>query len=200
MTIKAVFFDLDGVLVKEYCYYSKIFREKFGVPEKEFYQIMLDNKMIQRTKKDGSNFKLFSDLIKKYNVKITEDEFFEAWLTNFRSIDEVVEFAKKLKNEGLIIGVLSDNFLERAEYFRTKIDWFKIFNYTQFSSDYGNTKHDRKFFEILLENIELKPEEVIFTDDDPENIEVTKSVGIHGITFESLDQLKEEVDNLLRIK
>ncbi len=40
------------------------------------------------------------------------------------------------------------------------------------------------------------PEETIFIDDRLNNIEVANNIGIHGIQFETLDNVKEKVKRL----
>ncbi|NCN38909.1 MAG: hypothetical protein COY38_04775 [Candidatus Aenigmarchaeota archaeon CG_4_10_14_0_8_um_filter_37_24] len=183
--IKLFVFDMDGVLIKikENCYASKLFQDLYGIPQDEFYDVLKKNKFLERTKDDGSTFKLFSELLKKYKVKITEKIFWNIWFNNFKVKQDLVDFALSLKKSGKKIGILSDQFFERAEYLKDNLDWMKEFDCVLFSSDFGVTKHDKKFFKILIEKAKLKPEEIFFTDDDEKNVEVARSVGIKGINF-----------------
>lgn len=194
--IKGIVFDLDGVLVQEHCYFSQLFQKLYGVPHEEFYQVMKDNKMLQRTKDQGSNFTLFNNLLKKYKVEISEKKFWELWLTNFKVNQDVIDFALSLKKSGKKIGILSDNFVERAEYLRENLDWFNEFDANLFSCDVALTKHDPEFFRIILDKLEVKPEETVFIDDDEDNASVARSVGINGIKFEGLEGLKIELTDV----
>ena len=137
--IKVVVFDLDYVLVKENCLFSELFENEYKVPHEEFYDVMKSSKMLERTKKNGSNFNIFHNLLEKYKIKISEKNFFDLWLNNFKTKKDVVDLAISLK-KNYKIAVISDNFLEKTEFFRKKVRWFRNFNYSLFSSDVGYTK------------------------------------------------------------
>ena len=44
----------------------------------------------------------------------------------------------------------------------------------------------------------LEPEESVFIDDRPVNIEGAKKCGIHGIVFRSYEQAKTELEEFLK--
>ncbi len=196
MVIKLLIFDLDGIFTKENCYASVLFQRLYGTPHKKFYSILKKNKFLERTKKQGSTFNLFYDFFKKYNVKITEEKFWNLWLTNFKVNQEIVDFALSLKKEGKKLGILSDTFFERAEYMRQNLRWIKEFDYVLFSCDFGFTKNNPKLFQILVDKSGIKPEEIFFIDDDEDNVEVAKILGIRGVKFTDLENLKIELTDV----
>lgn len=51
-------------------------------------------------------------------------------------------------------------------------------------------------YQRLFERFHLKPEECIFTDDKPENIEGGRAMGMNGIVFENARQYKQALDEL----
>ncbi|MBO4328287.1 MAG: HAD family phosphatase [Bacteroidales bacterium] len=54
-----------------------------------------------------------------------------------------------------------------------------LFDKSYFSFDVHLLKPDPLFFELILEHQGLKPEETLFIDDTPANIEVARQMGIH---------------------
>ena len=52
-------------------------------------------------------------------------------------------------------------------------------------------------YKRLLEKYQLKPEETVFLDDTPINIEMAKKLGIHGIIYKDLEQGKEELNKII---
>ena len=54
-----------------------------------------------------------------------------------------------------------------------------LFDKSYFSFDVHLLKPDPLFFELILEQQGLKPEETLFIDDSPANIEVARQMGIH---------------------
>ncbi len=190
--IKIIAFDLDGVLVKENCYFSQLFEKLYNVPHEEFYEVMKSFKMLTRTKRNESNFAIFHDLLERYKIKISEKEFFDLWLNNFKTNKDAVDIAISLKKK-YKIAVISDNFQERAEFFRTKIKWFRDFDYSIFSSDIGFTKKSTEIFMKFLNDNKVSPQEVVYIDDDKENIETARSIGIRGVVFDNINQLKNDL-------
>ena len=73
--IKTIVFDLDGVLIQEHCYASKLFEKKFKIPHEEFWGILKKSNFLVRTNDQEPIFNLFEDLFRKYNIQITEEEF-----------------------------------------------------------------------------------------------------------------------------
>ena len=63
-----------------------------------------------------------------------------------------------------------------------------IFSYTV-----KQIKPDLEIYETLLNQYRLKPDECVFIDDRMENIEGAEKAGIHGICFETIGQVKEDL-------
>ena len=53
------------------------------------------------------------------------------------------------------------------------------------------------FYEHILNKYGLEPEECVFIDDRPENVEGAKLVGMSGIRFETFEQANGELQRLL---
>jgi 2-haloacid dehalogenase len=53
-----------------------------------------------------------------------------------------------------------------------------------------------EFYQILLDRYQVDPSKAIFIDDSQRNIVGAQAVGIHGIHFQSPDQLKQELISL----
>lgn len=52
------------------------------------------------------------------------------------------------------------------------------------SYELGLLKPDVKIYQKVLQKLDALPEEVIFVDDKPRNVEAAQSIGIYGIVFE----------------
>ena len=92
-----------------------------------------------------------------------------------------IEIAKKLKNKGYDIYVLSNMATFIYEYFQN-IDFFNFCNGIVVSAYEHVIKPDKKIFEILLNRYHLKPEECLFIDDDDtgKSFETANKLGILG--------------------
>jgi putative hydrolase of the HAD superfamily len=62
-------------------------------------------------------------------------------------------------------------------------------------------KPDKDIYHIALNISQSKPEQVAYIDDRRLFVEVAKGLGIHGITYTSLQETREALENLgLKIK
>ena len=120
-----------------------------------------------------------------------EEEFHKAFddMTDIVTIrDYAVDWVKELKKKGFSVYFLS-NFSEKIERecerglaFRNEMDGGIL------SWNVKLIKPDPAFYQLLLSRYSLVPEECVFVDDLVANVEAGKSVGIHGIVFETPQQ------------
>jgi len=59
-------------------------------------------------------------------------------------------------------------------------------------------KPDERIYKILLERFGLKAEECLFIDDNSENIAAAEALGIKGLVFTSVEQLKMDLRAILQ--
>ena len=64
------------------------------------------------------------------------------------------------------------------------------------SGDVKLVKPDPRIFQLILQRFDLKAEETIFTDDNPNNVAAAQDLGIHGILFQGADELRKQLMNL----
>ena len=57
-------------------------------------------------------------------------------------------------------------------------------------------KPDPAIYQLLMERYDLNPEESIFIDDTPQNVEAARKLGIHGIEFHTREQVLQEMAEL----
>lgn len=58
-------------------------------------------------------------------------------------------------------------------------------------------KPEREIYELFLSKFGVRPEECVFIDDRPDNIEGARKVGMHGVVFHDMDQLKLAIQQLI---
>jgi putative hydrolase of the HAD superfamily len=193
--ITTIIFDVGGVLVKGN---SKYFFEKtaeyLGVEEPD----MERKKDVWDDMQRGEIG--LQDTIKEiYGIPISDEDMEKIigiWGKNWELDEEMVEFAKNLKKNYRLF-ILSNVDRESIEKFKDL--HLKRLNFVEekfHSWKLGMIKPDREIYEYVLEKIGAEPEECVFIDDRPENIEGAEKVGIHGIVFKNREQLKNELKNL----
>jgi putative hydrolase of the HAD superfamily len=105
----------------------------------------------------------------------------------------MLEWQQKLKAAGIRTGILSnmgDNVLERiVEIFA----WVEDFDALVWSYQHGMVKPDAEIYHLAAEKVGVAPEEILFLDDRLENIEGAERVGMHGLQFSTVEQLRKDL-------
>ncbi|RAK81491.1 HAD family hydrolase [Aspergillus fijiensis CBS 313.89] len=77
------------------------------------------------------------------------------------------------------------------------VDSYPVFDHVYLSGVVGMRKPDLGFYRFVLTEAGLRPDEVVFVDDKTENVLVAQSVGMHGVVFQNVTDLKQRIMNLM---
>jgi putative hydrolase of the HAD superfamily len=109
-----------------------------------------------------------------------------AW-TRIRT--EVVEWAAELRGAGIRTGILSNMPTDVLAVIRGRLAWLEEFSPTVYSCCLGLIKPDPAIYHVLIEELALAPESILFLDDRQENVEAARAQGLAAERFESLEQI-----------
>ncbi|MEW6566914.1 MAG: HAD family phosphatase [Chloroflexota bacterium] len=73
----------------------------------------------------------------------------------------------------------------------------QVFDTMVISAEVGLAKPDPRIYRLGLDRLGVAPGEALFIDDFPENVTGAVAVGLHGIRFESTDQVLADVQRRL---
>lgn len=105
----------------------------------------------------------------------------------------VFDLIKQLKAQ-YKIGVISNVGRSLDNYLSNEL--LSIFDVITLSYDVHTMKPDRDIYERHLRDLGVGAEESVFIDDRQVNVDGAKTVGMHGIFFESADQLRFDLARL----
>lgn len=108
-----------------------------------------------------------------------------------------IDLLKELKSMGYGIYGLTNWSAEKIGYAFANYSFFSLFDGIVVSGVEKVVKPDRKIYEILLERYSLKPGECVFIDDNPDNVDMAKVLGINAIRFDNIGNVKEHLETLL---
>ncbi len=195
--IKVIIFDFGGVLSSEGHIrpFAEKYAQKFNISADDFYKTIKKYWNLARIGEIGSDD--FWDGVSKEigcNRYMFKDSFLEFYKINIG----VLEFVKKLK-ERYKLAILSNTFIQ--DFYENEIikkyHSEKIFDYIILSSEIHMKKPDLEMFHEAIRILGIKPEECVFIDDKEENIVAAEKVGMKGILFVGLEDLKEKLRELL---
>ena len=104
------------------------------------------------------------------------------WQADMIPMPQSQRFVAEMKEKGYGLYVLSNASPLFYEYF-PRFGHIEIFDGMVVSCDYHVLKPDERIYRILLEKFHLKPEECLFFDDRPENVQGAREVGMNSEVF-----------------
>lgn len=182
--IKAIFFDLDGVLTTDKT--GSVSCAKYIAPKINigFQDLFISKKDFDSATDVGeiSDLDVWTNACKQFGKTLNPKWLREAYLST--PIDEkMVEYAKWLKKK-FKVGIITDNSVERVQALIRKHSWTDIFDPIVVSSAVKSTKRDTKIFEIATQMAKVNSNECLFIDNSQRNIDSANKAGLTGIFFD----------------
>lgn len=146
---------------------------------------------------------LMEDLYRVYLQAYPDDEeeicyVLQNWLHILQLMPASFAYMKQLKREGYHIYILSNLSKDSADYLKDTESFFSYAEGAVLSYEEKLIKPDPAIYQVLLKRYQLEPKETIFLDDSAANIAQAKRSGIHGIVFQNIEQVKRDVQEIIR--
>jgi len=176
--IKAIAFDLGGVLIKEkdieLTGSSDIIERKFGKInfDKEFYNWA----------------------VKETDLSLTEiKKIIKNIMLNYYELRDPTIF-RKFSNLKLAI---ASNHISAIRLWLNKLT--AKFYTVVISAECGYEKPQKEFYQYLIKKLNEKPEHILFIDDRIENINAAKKEGLKTLHFQNKNKLSDEILSYLKM-
>jgi 2-haloacid dehalogenase len=118
-------------------------------------------------------------------------------LNPYKALDPGITLLRKYNQRGVCCFVISnwheDTLQLLWEYYS---DVLNLFNDIIVPSKAGYSKPDQRIFTYFLAQHDVLPEECIFIDDMAENIATAQILGMHGILYDKLDKVAQQLQAL----
>jgi len=113
----------------------------------------------------------------------TDAEFVSAWQEIFTENAPMVELVRSLKGR-LPIYLLSNTSDLHMDYVFREYPFFNLFENAVYSYRAGCMKPEPKIYEITIQQLGVKPEETVFIDDLPKNVEAALQAGFRAFQYD----------------
>jgi epoxide hydrolase-like predicted phosphatase len=198
MTLKAVYFDLGGVLVRtEFQSPRERLAERVGMTYEELVTIVFESKSsreasIGRISEDEH----WKNVARALHRPLKERENLHKEFFDGDIIDrELIAFIRSLRpryKTGLI-----SNAWDGLRPYIGREKFADAFDALTISAEVGVMKPDPAIFQHALDQLGVKPKEAVFVDDFAENITGCEAIGMRGIRFRSAEQAMKDLKKLL---
>lgn len=193
-SVDVIFFDFGGVLAEEG------FRNGLtaiavhnGIDPNRFvelsYKVIFDNGFVVG-RSDEKSF--WQTLREQAGIKGSDSTFRGEILSRFTLRPWMMRLVKKLKEQRIRLAILSDqtHWLDELDI---RLDFFKWFDRVFNSYHMGKCKKDPLTFYDVVAEMDIKPKQALFVDDDRGNIERAKQSGLHTILYQDREGFQNDL-------
>lgn len=201
MTIRAVIFDLGGVIVRtEYQAPRQRLAERFGMDYEDIEKIVfggVNGSAARASVGEITEQEHWQNVMKILKLpgadyKDIQKEFFGGDVVDRTLLDFIKSLKPKYKT-----GLISNAWSGLRQYIvREKIE--DAFDSIVISAEVGAVKPSAKIYQVSLDQLGVSPAQAVFVDDVIENIEACQQLGMKGIHFKDPDTAMEQVRKLLK--
>jgi len=198
MSLRAVFFDLGGVIVRtEYQAPRQRLAEEFGMDYDDIDKLVFGTPSAARASvgeiTEEEHWRNVMKILKRpaNEYERIRDDFFAGDVIDHTILNFLRSIKPKYK-VGLISNAWSGlrSYIEREKF----VD---AFHHMTISAEVGVTKPSAKIYEFALEQLQVKAKEAVFVDDVHENIEACEKLGMKGIHFKDPESALKQLKALL---
>jgi putative hydrolase of the HAD superfamily len=197
--IRAVLFDFGGVVAEEGFYNGLInLAEKQALdarsmPE-EGMRAVYDSGFVLG---QGTAADFWALMRKRTGLEGKDDFLSDRIIDGFQIRHWVIDLVRSLRAKGYITGILSDQThwlyeLDSYDHF------FKEFDCVYNSYDLGKGKRDPTVFTDVVNDLKLKPEEVLFVDDNEDHVKRAREMGLKSFLYIDHKTFIPEISNFLK--
>ena len=183
--IKAVIFDMDGVIIDSEEYHRQTTRntmKQFGVEMgQDEMAKFAGGGVLDMLKKVQKKYEFEADIAK---VAVDKADYFMELIENQEiEIPGVRELITALKNKGYKVALATSNFRRVAEHILLKLNMNETFDRIVCAEDIENFKPHPQIFLLAAERMNLKPENCMVIEDSEKGVNAAKSAGMKCVAF-----------------
>jgi putative hydrolase of the HAD superfamily len=196
MSIQAVIFDADGVLVFPDRFAEHLSREHEITQEatQAFFQHKFTDCILGKANLSA----MLPPYLAQWGWQGSAEEFMQLWFSVEDAVDvRVMEAVKSARNAGFVCGLASNQEEHRAKYMREVMDFSGQFDALFFSCEMGVKKPDARFYAAVEAALGLSGEQIAFWDDSPSHVDAAKQRGWQAELYTDCDDFERQMAQLL---
>lgn len=105
----------------------------------------------------------------------------------------MIAWIAALKDAAIRVGLLSNMPREHWLAFELSHEWLGLCDHVTVSWERRTVKPDAAIYRHSLKGLGLEPPEALFVDDRADNVEAAVALGLQGVTFAGVEELRDEL-------
>ncbi len=199
MSIKAIFFDFGGVILRtEYQAPRQQLAERFNMEYEDIDKVVFGSpSALHASLGEITEEAHWKEIGKRFKLSDADLKAFEASFFGGDVIDrDFLEYIDTLR-PAHHVGLISNAWSGLRDYMtREKVNPF--FDSLTISAEVGVAKPEAKIFQVALEQAGAQANEAVFVDDFAANIAACESLGMKGILFKSPQDVIKQLYQVLK--
>ena len=198
MMLRAVFVDFGGVLMRTEDQEPRLrLAERLGVPPGRLEKLIFESKSSLNASTgeitEAAHWQWVADTL---GISRQETEKLAADFFSGDRLDTVlIEFLRSLRLQRRI-GLISNAWSGLRDYI-TRSDFADVFDELVISAEVGLVKPDPRIYHLALDRLAVAPEESLFLDDMPANVQAALSIGMKAVQFIRPEETMAELKRIL---
>lgn len=105
----------------------------------------------------------------------------------------MIGWVRLLRARGLKTAIISNMPRNVGDYLRRTAQWIELFDHLCFSGEMKIGKPDPAIYRACLDALGVPAAQALFIDDREVNVKPALAVGMHGLVFQSVEQLQTDL-------
>ena len=178
--IRHVLFDADGVIQDRPGGWIAATEPYVGDRAREFLRrAWTDERPMLHG--EGDFLPALAALLNEFGVATPLEEFFLDVWGRIDVDDRSLRLVDALRERGIGVHLGTNQDRHRGEHMRTTLGYENVFDVHCYSYELGVAKLDPRFFELAAQRVGAAPSEILFVDDNVENVEGARSIGMPAV-------------------
>jgi epoxide hydrolase-like predicted phosphatase len=198
MTLRAIFFDLGGVIVRtEYQAPRERLAERLNMTYEEISKVVFEAETARKASiGEMSVDEHWLAVTRKLRLPASEAESIRTEFFAGDVIDrDLLNFIRSLRPR-YKTGIISNAWGDLREYI-VKHQFEDAFDTIIISAEIKMMKPQPEIYQLALKQAQVEAKEAAFVDDMPKNVEAANALGMHAIVFRDPAQVKENLKALM---
>jgi putative hydrolase of the HAD superfamily len=182
--IKAILFDADGVIQTTHPPFLEKLAAMLPDGDSSVEEFVGEVAALERSALTGAGDFAVSlgELLQLHHSPMNTNDALN--LLNLVKVDHgVLSAIAEVRRRGVLCCLATNQQRHRAKYMSETLGYHRLFDAEFYSCHLGVAKPDGAYFERILDNIGLDPNQVLFLDDHQANVDAAQLVGLHASVF-----------------
>lgn len=196
--IKLILFDFNGVaVIGSHKDTMKYLARNYGHQWQDLYRIFYTKYHNLLAVKKISLKESWEKPLKQFNIPLTWKKAVDIHNSFPRLNRSVINTAGKLRKDYKCV-VISKNVREYWRFYKKNLGFHKYFDEVINLQEYKLPKASAKTLNFICQRYKVKPEEIIYIDDQSDNLRIPKKKRVKTILYQNFSQFRKELENYLK--